>query len=89
MDVGDWILYWITGSRVDYPCPALVTGKHGSSRSLDITVFAKDGRHVLKTENGVRHIDDPDYPVPQRKEVGAWEPTKTFLRNLDLVSHGD
>ncbi len=89
IDVGDWVLYWITGTRVDYACPALVTMVHEPSRSLDLTVFARDGRNVLKVENGVRHIDDPDYPVPQRKEVGAWEPTKTFLRNLALVSHDD
>lgn len=88
MGVGDFVLYWITGERIDDPCAALVTKKYESSRSLDLTIYVQGARWALKSADGVRHIEDPDYSEHTRKENGAWEPTTSFVRNLaHLVDH--
>lgn len=86
LGVGDGVAYYNCGSREDDPLPAKITAKHKGSRCFDLTVWAPGDRSAHATVDGIRHIDDPDYSEPNRKENGAWEPTLQTKMLMDLIN---
>ncbi len=85
LGIGDPVIWFRDGTRNAMPYPAFVSGKHLEGLSLDITIFAPGQTRVDRTENGVRHIDNPDNNIHQMREIGAFDLTEATKALLALV----
>lgn len=78
VEVGDVVLFYLSGSASEPPMPAIVC--HVGERTLSLGVIGRDS-YALYPADGVRHLDDPLLRNNVDLQIhGAWEKTPQAKR---------